>query len=39
VGEDVTGDWKKLHYEVLHNLYCSIINIKTGGEIGGACER
>jgi hypothetical protein len=21
--DDVTGDWKKLHYEELHNMYSS----------------
>jgi hypothetical protein len=36
--DEVTGGWRKLHNEELHNLYCSP-NIRTmkSGEMGDAC--
>jgi len=36
----ITGGWRKLHNEELHNLYYStniIRVIKTGGVLDGAC--
>jgi hypothetical protein len=39
--DDVTGDWRKLHNEELHNLYSSpnIIIIKSKeDEMGRACS-
>jgi hypothetical protein len=36
---EVTGDWRKLHNEELHNLYSSpdIIRQVKANEVGGAC--
>jgi hypothetical protein len=39
--DEVKGDWRKLHYEGLHNLCsspCMIKIIKKEDEIGGACS-
>jgi hypothetical protein len=37
--DKVTGEWRKLHSEVLHNLYSSpdIIRQVKANEVGGAC--
>jgi hypothetical protein len=37
--DDVTGEWRKLHNEELHNLYSSpdIISQVKANETGGAC--
>jgi hypothetical protein len=38
--EEVTGDWRKLHNEDLHDLYCSqnITRLMTVDDVmGGAC--
>jgi hypothetical protein len=36
----VTGEWRKLHNEELHNLYSSpdIIRQVKANEVGGACS-
>jgi hypothetical protein len=38
--DDVTGEWRKLHTEELHNLYSSpdIIRQVKEDEVGGACS-
>jgi hypothetical protein len=38
--DEVTGDWRKLHNEELHNLYSSpkIIRIVKDDEMGRACN-
>jgi hypothetical protein len=43
--DEVTGEWRKLHNEELHDLYCShILHLLCAGdkieknEIGGACS-
>jgi hypothetical protein len=38
-GDEVTGEWRKLHNEELHNLYSSpdIIRQVKANEVGGAC--
>jgi hypothetical protein len=37
---DVTGEWRKLHNEELHNLYSSpdIIRQVKANEVGGVCS-
>jgi hypothetical protein len=37
--DEVTGEWRKLHNEELHNLYSSpdIIRQVKANEVGGAC--
>jgi hypothetical protein len=37
--DEVTGEWRKLHNEGLHNLYSSpdIIRQVKANEVGGAC--
>jgi hypothetical protein len=37
----VTGEWRKLHNEELHNLYSypDIIRQVKANEVGGACDR
>jgi hypothetical protein len=38
--DEVTGEWRKLHTEELHNLYSSpdiIRQVKSANEVGGAC--
>jgi hypothetical protein len=37
--DEVTGEWRKLHSEELHNLYSSpdIIRHVKSNEVGGAC--
>jgi hypothetical protein len=37
--DEVTGEWRKLHNEELHNLYSSpdIIRQFKANELGGAC--
>jgi len=34
----VTGDWRRLHNEELHNLYASPDFIRVISEMGGACS-
>jgi hypothetical protein len=38
--DEVTGEWRKLHNEELHNLYSSprIIRQVKANEVGGACD-
>jgi hypothetical protein len=38
-GDEVVGEWRKLHSEELHNLYSSpdIIRQVKANELGGAC--
>jgi hypothetical protein len=38
--DEVTGDWRKLHNEELHNLYSSpdIISQVKANEVSGACS-
>jgi hypothetical protein len=37
--DEVTGEWRKLHSEELHNLYSSpdIVSQVKANEVGGAC--
>jgi hypothetical protein len=37
--DEVTGEWRKLHNEEIHNLYSSpdIIGQVKANEVGGAC--
>jgi hypothetical protein len=38
--DEVTGEWRKLHNEELHNLYSPpdiIRQVKSRNEVGGAC--
>jgi hypothetical protein len=39
--DEVTGEWTKLHYEELNDLYCSpnmVWVIKIDKQMGGACS-
>jgi len=36
--EEVTGGWRRLHYEELHNLYASPNIIGVIKSMGGACS-
>ena len=38
-GDEVTGEWRKLHNEELNDLYCSlnIVRVIKSREMGAAC--
>jgi hypothetical protein len=36
--DEVTGGWRKLHNEELHNLYSSPSIIRMNDEMGGSCS-